>query len=366
MKVKLFSLILALLVLSPLQSVKAIVVDDLYTIELPVEDQTTGQRLDAFGDAFRLVLTKVSGSDAAQKSSVISNLSNTSSRYVKQFSYLNRQSVDEEGEDVDLLFLKVDFDQRLIERLLRKHNFPVWGKERPSSLLVINSQVNGNVQLVTVDTRPEIVDRLDAAALNMGVPTLLPLMDLEDISLIEVADVTSRRFGAIKLLAARYGPDALVVGEVVELDAENWLGAWEVRFAEQIFKWRYQAATQGEVIDQLVSHLASVLALEYALEDHRGNEQELLLKVSSMLNVRHLILVQNYLGSLNVVESVRVALVSGEEVTFYLKLKNSAEDLQRLIDIGNILEQQELPQVNAQSNGGVVISYDFIGRGTTN
>jgi hypothetical protein len=200
----------------------------------------------------------------------------------------------------------------------------------------------------------------------MGVPTLLPLMDLEDISLVDISDVTSRRFDVINNMAARYWPDAVVVGEIVEQDLDNWEGAWEVRFADQIFKWRHKATTQEAVIDQLITHLASVLALEYALEDHQRNEQELLIKVSSVQNINHLISVRKYLESLNVVESVRVALVSKEEVTFYMKLRNSAEDLQRLIDIGNVLEQQGLPQVDLHSTGGVVISYDFVGRGISN
>jgi hypothetical protein len=366
MKVKFFSLLLVLLILSPLQSVKAVVIDELYTVALPVPDQTTGLRLEAFEAAFRLVLIKVSGSNEAQKNPAISRLAKSSSRYVKQFSYEGRPGVDADGSEIKVLYLKVDFDQQLIERLLRKHNFPVWGRERPSSLLVINSQTDGAVQIVTGDSAPKIVELLDAAALNMGVPTLLPLMDLEDISLVDVSDVTSRHFKVINIMAARYEPDAVVVGEIVELDSDNWQGTWEVRFADQIFKWRHKAATPRPVIDQLIAHLASVLALEYALEDHQSNEQELLLKVSSMQGINHLISVQKYLASLNVVESVQVTLISNEEVTFYLKLRNSAEDLQRLIDIGNVLEQQDLPQVNAQSTGGVVISYDYIGRGISN
>lgn len=366
MKTKFFSLLTALLILSPLQSVYAIVIDDLYTIELPVPDQTTSQRLQAFSDAFRLVLTKVSGSDEAQKNPFISKLAQNSSRYVKQFSYLNRSGFDGAGDELMKLHLKVNFDQRLVESLLREHNFPIWGRERPSSLLVINSEVDGNVRLVAGDTAPEVIELLDAAALKMGVPIILPLMDLEDISLVDVADVTARHFNTINMLAARYGPDAIVVGEIVEQGIASWRGAWEVRFAEQIFKWKFAGASRQEVIDQLIAHLASVLALEYALEDHLGNEQELLLKVSSIQNINHLLSVQKYLGSLNVVESVRVALVSGEEITFYMKLRNSAKDLQQLIEIGNVLEQQDLPQVNAQSNGGVVINYDFVGRGLTN
>lgn len=366
MKVKIFSLLLVLLIFSPLQSVKAVVVDELYTVALPVPDQTAGVRLEAFETAFRLVLIKVSGSDEAQKNPAISSLAKNSSRYVKQFSYESRPGVDAEGGAIKLLYLKVNFDQQLIEQLLRQYNFPVWGRERPSTLLVINSQSGGTIQIVTGGSTLKIVALLDAAALNMGVPMLLPLMDLEDLGLVDVSDVTSRHFKAINNMATRYEPDAIVVGEIVELDSDNWQGSWEVRFADQIFKWQHKASTQEAVIDQLIARLASVLALEYALEDHQSNEQELLLKVSFMQGINQLITVQNYLGSLNVVESVRIALISNEEVTFYLKLRNSVKDLQRLIDIGNLLEQQDLPQVNAQSNGGVVINYDYVGRGISN
>jgi hypothetical protein len=366
MKVKFFSLLVALLGFSTVQSVKAVVIDDLYTVALLVSDQTADIRLDAFEAAFELVLIKVSGSDEAQKNPAILRLAKKSSRYVKQFSYESRPGVDAEGGATKLLYLSVNFDQQLIEQLLRKYDFPIWGRERPSSLLIINSQSDETIQIVTGDSAPKVVELLDDAALKMGVPTLLPLMDLEDISLVDVSDVTARHFNVINNMATRYWPDAVVVGEIVELGLDNWQGAWEVRFADQVFEWRHKASTQKDIIDQLIAHLASVLALEYALEYHQRNEQELLLKVSSMQGISHLILVQKYLGSLNVVESVRVALVSKEEVTFYLKLRNSAEDLQKLIDIGNILEQQGLPQVNLQSSGDVVLSYDFIDRGLSN
>jgi hypothetical protein len=366
MKAKFFSLLFVLLTFSLLQSAKALVMDELYTVELPVSDQTTDLRLRTFEAAFELVLTKVSGSNEARKNPAIIRQGKNSSRYVKQFSYEDRPGVDVEGGAVQLLYLKVNFDQRLIEQLLRKHNFPVWGRERPSSLMLINSQFGDVIQIVTSDSAPKVVELLYAAALKMGVPMLLPLMDLEDISLVDVSNVTLRDFKVINDMAIRYGPDAVVVGELVEIDSENWAGDWEVRFTGQIFKWQYKAATQDAVIEELIAHLARVLALEYALEYDQSNEQELLLKVSSMLDINHLISVRQYLRSLNVVESVRVALISKEEVTFHLKLRNSAEDLQRLIDIGNVLEQQSLPQVNLQFDGDVVISYDFIGRGISN
>ncbi|MFT5663287.1 MAG: hypothetical protein ACI9JR_000670 [Gammaproteobacteria bacterium] len=366
MRMKFYLLLSALLIWIPSWPATAVVVDDLYTIELPVADQTTSHRLEAFSEAFQQVLTKVSGSDEAQESSAISRLTPGSSRYVKQFSYVNRPGVDAEGAAQNFMYLKIDFDQQQIEQILRNHSFPVWGRERPSILLVINSQAGGKIQLVSGDATPEIVSMLDTAALNRGVPTLLPLMDLEDIGLISVADVTSRRFDTIGNMAVRYGPDALVVGEIVEQSAESWRGAWEVRFAEQIFKWKFQAETSQAVIDELVMHLASVLALEYALEDHQRNEQDLLLQVSSMSDLSRLISVQKYLESLNAVESAHVSFISGSDVTFRLKLRNSTEDLQRLIEFGNVLEQQGFPQINAQTQGGAIINYNYVGRGASN
>ena len=365
MKVNLL-LLVALLSFSSLQSVKAVVIDDLYTVALLVSDQTTDLRLEAFEAAFALVLIKVSGSDESQKNPAILRVAKRSSYYVKQFSYESRPGLDVEGAIIKLLYLKVNFDQQLIEHLLRKYNFPIWGRERPSSLLVINSQSDETIHIVTGDSSPKLVEFLDAAASKMGVPTLLPLMDLEDISLVDVSDVTARQFNVINNMAVRYWPDAVVVGEIVEMDLDNWRGAWEVRFADQIFEWQHNASTEKDIIDQLISHLASVLALEYALEYHQCNDQELLLNVSFMQDISDLISVQKYLGSLNVVESVRVTLVSKAGVTFYLNLRNCTEDLQTLIDIGNVLEQQGLPQVNLQSNDVVVINYGFIGRGISN
>jgi len=69
---------------------------------------------------------------------------------------------------------------------------------------------------------------------------------------------------------------------------------------------------------------------------------------------------------LSVVDSVRVALLSGDKVTFNIKLRNSSEDLQRLIELGDVLEQLELPQVNTQDDSQIVLDYAYINREATN
>ncbi len=345
---------------------RAVVVEDLFTVELPVADQTTSLRLETFSEAFKQVVVKVSGSDDALKNPAFKRPIESSARYVKQFRYVNRSQGEEEEFDAGRLYLRIDFDQQLIEGLLREHNFPVWGRERPSSLLVISYDVNENIKLVSDDATPDLVELLDEAASRHAVPVLFPLMDLQDIALVKIGDIVSRQYENIDTMARRYAPDALLVGQIVGRSGQGWQGDWEVRFADQIFKWKHQAPSRNGVINQVIRHLARILALEYALEDHRLREQSLLLSVSALDGIDNLIAVQNYLKSLNVVDSVRVAVVNQDVVTYRLKLRNDPEDLQRLIEFGEVLEQEDFPQVNTQGEESIILNYSYIDRGVGN
>ena len=85
-----------------------------------------------------------------------------------------------------------------------------------------------------------------------------------------------------------------------------------------------------------------------------------------MPKFNQLVSVQRYLESLSVVDSIRVALISGDVITFKLKLRNDAADLQRLIELGEVLEQLDLPSVNAQDDREVIMNYSYIDRGVLN
>ena len=341
----------------------AVVVEDLFTVELPVADQTTSLRLEAFSQAFRQVVIKVSGSDAPLRSEALQRPLERSARYVKQFRYINRKPLDATEFDIGRLYLRIDFDQQLIEGLLREHNFPIWGRERPSSLLVISYDVNERIKLVSDDSTPELVESLDEAASRYAVPVLFPLMDLQDIALVDIGDVVSREFGQIQSMAARYAPDALLVGQIVGRSGEGWLGDWEVRFDEQIFRWRHEAPSRQAIVEQVIAHLARVLALEFALEDHRRIEKSLLLSVSALDGIEQVIRVQRYLTSLSAVEGARVATIDQGVVTYRLQLRNDPEDLQRLIEFGEVLEQENFPSVSTQGEDQIILNYSYIDRG---
>ncbi len=351
-----------LILLSLAWPAAAVTVEDLYTVELPIADQTTSLRLDAFREAFRQVVVKVSGSDDALRSPAFERPIEGAARYVKQFRYVNRTLPDAEF-DSGRLYLRIDFDQQLIESLLRENNFPVWGRERPSSLLVISYDVNERIRLVSEDATPDLIELLDQAAARHAVPVLFPLMDLQDIALVRIGDIVARQFDNIYTMAARYAPDALVVGQIIGRSGEGWRGDWEVRFAEQIFRWTHNASSKKDVVDEGIRHLARILALEYALEDHRRSEQSLLMSVSNLDDIGDLVAVQRYLAELTAVDSARVATINRGVVTYRLELRNDPEDLQRLIEFGEVLELENFPQVSTQGEGQIMLNYSYIDRG---
>ena len=61
-----------------------------------------------------------------------------------------------------------------------------------------------------------------------------------------------------------------------------------------------------------------------------------------------------------------VAMNSKDVVTYRLDLRNDPEDLQRLIEFGEVLEQEDFPQLNTQGEELIILNYSFINRGASN
>ena len=351
---------LLLLCQSVFQTTFAVTVENLYFVEIPVANQTDSLRQDAFREAFRQTIIKVSGSDDALGGPAFKKQIEDSARYVKQFTYVSREGGNTQALN-NALYLKIDFDQQQIERLLRDNNFPVWGEERPGSLLVISYDVNNSIKLVSTKSTPKLVNRLNIAASKQSLPILYPLMDRKDISIIRVDDVVSRNMEKIDSMSARYKPDVLVVGQIVGRGNSNWRGDWQLHFDGQLFKWQYSAASQTALVKQLVRYLSRVLAREYALDDRSASHQNFLISISPLSGVKQLIEVTDYLQSLAVVNSARIALIKNDVVTFKIRLKNKVEDLQHLIRLGKLLKQIDAQPVNVRQENTVHLNYVYIG-----
>ena len=358
---QILSIPIYVLMLLMASSLQAAVVDDLYTVELAVADQTTSQRLEVFKLAFHKVIVKVSGSTKVLEHPGMTRPLKSSSRYVHQFRYITRKDETEDSFDGGQLFLRVTFNQDVIESLLRSNDIPVWGKERPSTLLLVSYQLNKNTSVVSGDTTPAIVEELDALAQQQGLPVLFPLLDLEDRIQFGVQDIIESNEENLVMASARYSPDAVLVGQVSGRAGKGWQGIWQLSFSGQLYNWTFKTSSRQELMSQAIAQLAQTLASEYALASVASLDEDVLFTVEQVSELTGHIKVQSYLQSLDAVESVRLVLISQGSVTYRLKLRNSTEDLSRLIELSYVLEQLDLPQINAATDDQTILMhYRFI------
>lgn len=341
---------------------RAAVVDDLYSVELPVADQTTAQRLNVFNQAFRNVIVKLTGSQNVLEQASLKRPLNNSARYVRQFRYFQQElEATDEMLETSQLMLKVTFNQDAVEDLLRQNGIAIWGKQRPSTLLLVSYDVNKNVSLVSSDTNDDVVGMFDQLANRLGLPVLYPLLDLEDRVQLGVRDVLDLNEQSIETLAARYAPDAVLIGNITGRSGKGWEGRWQIRTSTQIANWSHQAHGRDEVMQQLMARLAQTLAGEYALNAYVDAEQDILFTVDGVFRIQDHIKVQSYLQSLDAVELSRPVQFSPDKVVYRVSLHSSSDDLTRLIGLGNVLELVELPQIDVASETQTVnMHYRFI------
>ncbi len=325
--------------------VQAAVVDDLYTIELEVEDQSTRLRLDTFKNAFSDLIVKVSGSPAALSHPGFVRARNRASRYVSQFSY-QREELTEGNADVGKITLKVEFSQKPIEALLRGNGFPVWGKVRPSVLIVMSKQFNKRHVLVSEKNAADIIEVMDKLSVKHGLPTQFPLLDLEDRSVLNLQESALDNLGAINDLAFRYQSDVVLIGELIGISGQGWKGVWQSQFSGQVFEWEHQSSNKENVMSKAMAHLAKLLAQEYALGSVKENKNTVEIYISNINSLQDYLTVLRYFSSLAVVEKTQVKTVTDSTASFNLNLRNSPDELHRLIELGDVIEQVDLPIID--------------------
>ncbi len=329
----------------------AAVVEDLYTIKLPVADQTTRVRLDTFKQAFADVLVKVSGIESLLTDPVFKRPLKQSTRYVKQFHY-ERAQLTEDAVEESALVLSIEFDEKLVEALLRSKAYPVWGRVRPSVLLVLAKRQNNKYELVSEDTASELIQGLDDLSQKHGLPMQFPLFDLEDRGVLRGKESVLDNMMAINKLATRYQSDVVVVGELTGKTGQGWKGVWQSRFSARLFQWENKAATKKAVLSKAMAHLSKILAQEYALGSAQDYSFNVEMTVSNVSTLKDYLSVARYLASLAVVEKTQIRQLGNEYVIFSLVLRNSPEELQRLIELSDVLEQIDLPVIDASIESG--------------
>ncbi len=248
---------------------------------------------------------------------------------------VRRQRPGPEGQaSVEELRLQVDFDPRGVDALLADRNVPRLGRERPSILLWLASEdelgsgFDGGLAL-----EAEISEQ----GRRLGLDIIRPLGDLQDLAEVELIDIRGGFLDSAELSRQRYG-----AGMVAMLDlrqsGEGWEGRWFWRLDGLDTGLRSRSESRRQVVADGLEGLLTALAQRFAvLPGLEGDVRQVL--VEGIEEEVQYVEVLRYLGSLSVVDDVRVVAARGYEVDFELDL--AGPGFEDALAIGGVLDVVE-------------------------
>jgi hypothetical protein len=324
--------LLCLSALLPAANVRA-AAQGLFDAEVAVPNQTVGVRSRALSTALQEVLVRVTGQDDVLTSAAAKQLLNEPDVLVQQYRYFN-----EPGSEPPLLKLWVRFDGNAIRTSLQQQGQTYWGNERPDTLVWLAVEDRGNRYVVAADDGTDVQQQIALAAKQRGVPIVFPLMDLEDQSQVLFSDIWGGFFQNVLQASRRYNPQAVLIGRLNRSPSGGWSSRWRLEIAGKPSAWTDSRQQLDKLAQQGIDDAADIMAASFAVARGGGDSNTASITVSGVDSLSDYARLSAYLKGLTSVVDVRVAQVSGAEISYALKLSGSLDDLTRTVTIGTVLE----------------------------
>lgn len=277
----------------------AVTVPDLYETAQPVD----GSRDAAFVEALKVVLARVSGQrDAAAR---VGADVNDPRKYVTRFGFT--------ADNV----LEVGFDSASVDRLLSNAGLPIWGRERPATLVMFGVESGSAWTWLASDTPAQERDAIEKVARQRGLPLKWPVMDSQ-----ERAEASADSPGLLGA-ADRYGADAVLLGR-----SRGGVVQWTLLSKDGA------AQTTGGIEDGV--HLAAdtFARVFAAVASSLGS---VVVEVGGISNLDAYAATLNYLEGMTLVRGVALEQVTGEKMRFRLAVRGDAATLRRAIALDHRL-----------------------------
>lgn len=310
------------------QPLPAATFPDLYTVTVEADVSANDPNAAATRAAMAQLLTRVTGRRAAASDPDLAHLIERAGDYVGSYGALDEQRI------------QVRFIASEVEADLRAANWPIWGAERPLTLVWLAVDRGGGERAVLsaaglqpewslemIALMQEIEEELETVAEERGLPLALPLMDLQDMGAITFAEIWGGFDEQIVAASQRYRPDAVLVGRVEVTDFGQRAQWMLVRDGER------QIAPGNSVRDGL-DWVASRYAADYGVVGGARSARIEVLGISSLADYGRVL---SHLETLSVLRSVDVEGLDGDVLNLRVSTDGDQDVLQRVLTLGNVL-----------------------------
>jgi uncharacterized protein len=309
----------------------AVTVANLYRVTVTPDPAAADQRTAAIQAAMARLLVRVTGNRDAGVDPEVQSMVTDASRY------LNSYGLDRQGQ------AQVGFIPSQVDRALAALQKPVWGPERPLTLLwiAVDDGAGGRALLGANDTpqlgteaAPQMTEllarlrkELTAVADERGLPVQWPLLDLEDLNAVTFLDVWGGFEDRVAAASQRYRADAILIGRVrpgIAGDAVQWL----------LLAGGERQALGGSQLRDGLDAAADRFAAQFATVGGAGTAAITVRNVRTSADYGRVI---SYLERQSVLTNVDVDSFENGVLTLHVTARGDAGVLGRILSLGTVL-----------------------------
>jgi hypothetical protein len=305
---------------------------DPYAAEVPVADDGLEARNAGIRAAFSQVLTQLTGNpDAASRPAAVA-VADTAPTLVQQFGYRLEQDPDAGSQR----YLRVRFEQRAMDRLVRDLGLGAWRSFSPKLVLWLAQEENGQRALFGLAEAPQVLRTVQQQATRRGIELRVPLLDLQDLGQVSAADVWGGREEQLRSGSRRYGSELVLSGAMLPA-GDNWRFRWMLIDGDRVDRFDGPVAELADGIGSGIDAAADVLVSRYAPTGDDG-WQSVRVRVLDVATLAQYARLSSYLGEQDAVRDLAVLEASDDELLLQLDVRGGDQVLEQLLSFGGRLE----------------------------
>jgi len=300
------------------QGAWAATVSGLYRATVPAGAADEAARTQAYQQAMRIVVVRVTGRRDSVSSPALAGLIDQAGRHVQVMRPVAGGQID------------VGFDAAAVDNAIAAAGLPYWGADRPLTLVWLAvDRGNGQRGIVTSATQSDERRAVEQAAHQRGLPIAWPTLAANDDPLRRYAQVTTGAASALAGEAGRLGYPGVLIGRAVRqpggVVAVNWTlqGAGIAAQAAGGF-----ADGPHLAADRYAGLFASVAA---------GQRSELLVAVSGVDGLEAYAAASKAIDDVEGVRSVDLVEAAGDRVVFRVATRGDAATFARALGARRLL-----------------------------
>lgn len=311
-------------------NIQAVVISDLYAEGIPINNQSVSSRNKQTVVLLKTVLIKVTGDSQISSRNGIATILANANQYVQNFEY--RRTADQK------LFLWIRFNQFLLDEILHQLAIPIWGHERPTTLIWLAVSDTLGRRLAK-EENSLYREYLNQYAKNRGILLTYPLFDLQDTSQLKITDIWGDFHEIVLSASSRYLSDVVVKGRVEMINANLWEAHWTFYIDEKTIIWMVQKNNLKTLMKASVNHIADTLAIRYVQAGSYTKSGTMKIIVNGVNSYSQYAKILNYLASFNSIVNIDVQSVSADEVVYFLETASDISVVSKSIELGDILQK---------------------------